>query len=142
LGSVVVAWPWGARVTVTNLGHGCFQIVHDGRQSTVYVTGPPGRRWAFFDGRVFREEELSPDVAARRGSRPGGQKQITAPMPATVLQVLTSPGAAVSRGDTLVIVEAMKMEMPLTAPDDGVVRDVRCRPGDLVQPDAVLVELE
>ena len=48
---------------------------------------------------------------------------------------------AVRRGDVLVMLEAMKMELPLRAPHDGVVRAVRCAPGDLVQPGAPLVEL-
>jgi biotin carboxyl carrier protein len=129
-------------VTVSDLGDGRFQVADEHRSVIVYVVGPPGRRWAFLDGRVVREDELLPSPSVARRGRPGGQKEITAPMPATVLQVLATPGSTVARGDTLVIIEAMKMEMPLRAPEDGVVRAVHCRPGELVQPDAVLIELE
>jgi biotin carboxyl carrier protein len=62
-------------------------------------------------------------------------------MPATVLKVLAKVGAAVKKGETLVILEAMKMELPLRAAADATVSAVRCREGELVQPDAVLVEL-
>ena len=62
-------------------------------------------------------------------------------MPATVLKVLVSAGAPVKKGDTLVILEAMKMELPLRAPADATVAAVHCREGELVQPDTVLVEL-
>jgi biotin carboxyl carrier protein len=63
-------------------------------------------------------------------------------MPATVVAVLVERGASVKRGDALVLLEAMKMELPLRASGDAVVRAVHCREGQLVQPDAVLIELE
>jgi biotin carboxyl carrier protein len=64
-----------------------------------------------------------------------------APMPATVVRVLVREGDRVEKGETLVLLEAMKMELPVRAPDAGVVAAVRCREGELVQPDTVLVEL-
>jgi biotin carboxyl carrier protein len=128
-------------MSVTDLGNGRLRVDRDGRNTIVYVAGPAGRRWAFCNGHVLREEMLQPE-ARSRSARPGGLKELTAPMPATVLQVLASPGASVSRGETLVIVEAMKMELPLQAPDDGIVREVRCRAGELVQPEAILVTFE
>ena len=65
---------------------------------------------------------------------------LTAPMPATVLKVQVEPGDAVKKGDIVVVLEAMKMELPLRALGDGVVSAVRCREGELVQADATLVE--
>ena len=62
-------------------------------------------------------------------------------MPATVIKVLVQVGAAVKKGETLVILEAMKMELPLRSGADATVRAVHCREGELVQPDTVLVEL-
>ena len=79
-------------------------------------------------------------AAARRTAGSAGGA-ITAPMPATVLKVHVKAGAAVKKGDTLVLLEAMKMELPLRAPGDGTVAAVLCREGELVQADAVLVEL-
>jgi biotin carboxyl carrier protein len=63
-------------------------------------------------------------------------------MPATVVKVLVAPGQKVRHGDTLVVLEAMKMELPIRAPGDAVVQAVNCREGELVQPDRTLVELE
>jgi 3-methylcrotonyl-CoA carboxylase alpha subunit len=63
-------------------------------------------------------------------------------MPATVIRVLVAPGATVARGDTLVMLEAMKMELPIRAPRDGVVRAVHCQSGELVQPGVNLLDLE
>ena len=63
-------------------------------------------------------------------------------MPATVITVLAAPGDAVANGEVVVILEAMKMELPVRALGDGRIKAVHCRAGDLVQADQVLVELE
>jgi len=65
---------------------------------------------------------------------------LTAPMPATVIKVNVTSGDAVKKGDIVVVLEAMKMELPLRALGDGVVAAVRCKEGELVQADAALVE--
>lgn len=120
---------------------GVFRVSYEGRQDLVYVAGPPGRRWAFWRGHVFREEAFI-EAAVARGGRHSGLQHVTSPMPATVLRVLAAAGQQVQKGDTLVIIEAMKMELPLRASADAVVKTVRCREGELVAPEAVLVELE
>ena len=67
---------------------------------------------------------------------------LAAPMPATVAAVLVRPGAVVAAGDTLVRLEAMKMELAIRAPAAGRVAAVDCRAGELVQPGRPLVTLE
>src|SRR5580765_5288270 len=73
-----------------------------------------------------------------RSASTGGA--VTAPMPATVLRINVKPGDAVKKGDVLVLLEAMKMELPVRATDAGVVAAIRCREGELVDADAVLLE--
>jgi len=68
--------------------------------------------------------------------------EIVAPMPGTVIRVHVSPGDKVAARDPLVVVEAMKMEMPLLAPHAGTVQAVHVAEGDTVARGAVLVELE
>jgi biotin carboxyl carrier protein len=63
-------------------------------------------------------------------------------MPGLVREVLATEGAAVKRGDTLVVLEAMKMELRLTAPYAGRVRRVHCAAGQVVERGQRLVELE
>jgi biotin carboxyl carrier protein len=63
-------------------------------------------------------------------------------MPATVLSITVEPGQRVSQGDVLIMLEAMKMELPVKAPRDAAVKAIRCRPGELVQPGVPLLELE
>jgi acetyl-CoA carboxylase biotin carboxylase subunit len=81
-------------------------------------------------------------VRPRRRSAGGSQQTVMAPMPATVLKVAVKPGDAVKKGDLIVLLEAMKMELPVRAPADGVIASVMCQVGDLVQADATLVELK
>ena len=95
-------------------------------------------RWVFFDGRIY-EIDVSTTASPRR--RPGHHGSLTAPMPATVRQILVTPGAAVARGETVIILEAMKMELPVRAPAKGVIASIRCREGELVQPGVPLIEI-
>ena len=67
---------------------------------------------------------------------------LCAPMPATVSAILVKPGAVVDAGDTLVRLEAMKMELAIRAPSAGRVTTLDCRVGDLVQPGRPLVTLD
>ena len=133
---------------VTRIGPGVYRVnrsdeadgVGNGGHDIVYVAGPRGDTWAFWNGRVFRP--ASPADKPGRPRVPGAIQALTSPMPATVVKVLAVPGQAVRSGDTLVIVEAMKMELPVRAPSDAIVKAVRCRERDVVQADQTLVELE
>jgi acetyl-CoA/propionyl-CoA carboxylase, biotin carboxylase, biotin carboxyl carrier protein len=70
------------------------------------------------------------------------QSSLTAPMPGTVIKVLVEPGAQVRARQTLLVLEAMKMESPLVSPYDATVRAVHVAEGDRVAGGALLVELE
>jgi 3-methylcrotonyl-CoA carboxylase alpha subunit len=91
------------------------------------------------DGEVF-ELEVQPEGRRRRSAGP--RDLLSAPMPASVVRVEVVTGQSVRRGDTLIILEAMKMELPVRAPDDGTVKAVHCKTGDLVQPGIALIEIE
>ncbi|WP_303748351.1 acetyl/propionyl/methylcrotonyl-CoA carboxylase subunit alpha [Stenotrophomonas pigmentata] len=67
---------------------------------------------------------------------------LLAPMPGRVVTLLVQPGATVSRGTPLLVMEAMKMEHTLQAPADGTVHGFRAKAGDQVADGAVLVDFE
>ena len=125
---------------ITRISDGVYRVEHDGRADLVYVAGPANDRWAFANGEVYRQKQEA--SKPRRSSRGDATETLMAPMPATVLKVSITPGAKVKAGDALVVLEAMKMEIALRAPHDGVVSAVNCKEGELVQPDAALVELK
>lgn len=70
------------------------------------------------------------------------EKHVESPMPGKILQVMVSPGAEVSEGDSLLVLEAMKMENVIRAPRAGIIEEVQARVGEAVEKAAVLVTYE
>jgi len=69
-------------------------------------------------------------------------KNIKAPMPGLVLDVLVESGQTITKGDQLLILEAMKMENVLKAAGDGVVKSIEIKKGNTVEKGQILVEME
>lgn len=90
------------------------------------------------------QDERSQRLAlADRSLRAGeGELLIKAPIPGLVVKILVAPDQEVAEGETLVILEAMKMENELCAPRAGVIHDVRVAPGDQVALGKVLMTLK
>lgn len=137
-GEVSLADVAGAFV-VHDEGDGRFRV--EGRQpASVGVAALGGDVvWVSIDGRVF--EFRVGDDAGRVRSAARDHDALSPPMSGTVVRIAVSPGDHVRQGDTLIVLEAMKMELPIRVPRDAVVTAVHCREGDLVQPGTVLVEL-
>ena len=66
---------------------------------------------------------------------------ILAPMGGKVIEVKVKVGDAVNEGDEVVILEAMKMELPIAAEASGTVKEVKCKKGDTVEAEGVLIVL-
>ena len=96
--------------------------------------------WVGAAGEVFEFRTVRP--GAGRPAAASDHEVLSPPMSATVVRIAVAPGDRVAGGDLLVALEAMKMELPIRAPRDGVVRTVRCREGELVQPGTILVDLD
>ncbi|MGQ0734176.1 MAG: acetyl-CoA carboxylase biotin carboxyl carrier protein subunit [Acidobacteriota bacterium] len=128
-------------VHVTRIEPGIYRVSHEGRSSTIAVAGRADECWVFADGRVY-QVEVCPGGHRAASSRRTPRHELASPMPATVVRVLVEPGDRLARGATMLFLEAMKMELPIRAPRDGVVLAVHCEPGQLVQPGVILVEFE
>jgi biotin carboxyl carrier protein len=76
------------------------------------------------------------------GAEPVGERLIQAPIPGKILDVRVAIGGRVTRGDVLLVLEAMKMENDILAPGEGTVKTVRVRPGDTVNTGDVMLVIE
>jgi 3-methylcrotonyl-CoA carboxylase alpha subunit len=124
----------GSDMSVTGEAPGVVRV--DGRKAWVAAAGDT--RWVYYDGRVHVLEVQRSDAPRRQRRQ---QESLAAPMPATVRQIRVTPGDQVARGDTLIVLEAMKMELPVRANEHGTVAAVHCREGELVQPGRPLVDI-
>jgi biotin carboxyl carrier protein len=127
-------------VRVTPLGDGRYRVSEGTRQWVAYGVATRDERWVFFEGRVHVIDVSPP---SRRKARHGhDETALASPMPATVVMINVRQGQQVEKGDLLVMLEAMKMELPIKAPRDGRVAALNCKPGELVQPGIPLLEFE
>ncbi|SDO07051.1 acetyl-CoA/propionyl-CoA carboxylase, biotin carboxylase, biotin carboxyl carrier protein [Actinacidiphila guanduensis] len=101
--------------------------------------GEPGGVWLGREGDSWRVQVYDPVAAALRGTAAGaGGGALTAPMPGTVTVVKVAVGDEVVAGQSLLVVEAMKMEHVITAPHDGTVAELDVAAGSAVAMDQVL----
>jgi acetyl/propionyl-CoA carboxylase alpha subunit len=137
-------------------------LVGDARIDIDLETAPDGRAWLTLGERhvevviATRGDEvfvhLDGEAHALRYRHPlerlaaqgggGANDQIRAPMPGSIVIAAVAAGAAVTKGQTLLVMESMKMETTLVAPRDGVVASVRFEKGQTFERDAVLLTLE
>jgi biotin carboxyl carrier protein len=79
--------------------------------------------------------------AAQAAAEGAADDQVRAPMPGTVIRVAAQPGAAVRRGETLLVIESMKVETAITAPRDGIVASIGAAEGATFDRGALLAAL-
>ncbi len=129
-----------ARVSkITPLGDGRFLVEDDSRAQLAYAVASDRGTWVFLNGHAWLAG--SPATARPRTSTTENADALAAPMPATVVRIEVSAGQAVTKDSLLVMLEAMKMELPITAPRDGRVTAINCRVGEIVQPGVPLLEI-
>ncbi len=86
----------------------------------------------------------APKAAPAPAAAPTGGKgsiEVNSPMPGTIVSIAVTAGQAVKKGDTLVVIEAMKMENEITAPQDGTVASINCTKGESVDSGKLLVSM-
>lgn len=91
---------------------------------------------------VIETKVAAAPVEAAPAATTTGGTTITSPMPGTILDVKVNVGDKVKFGQTLAILEAMKMENDIPATVDGEVAEIRVKKGDVVETDSVLIVLK
>ncbi len=94
---------------------------------------------------IVRQDVKNPRNAhkiRKSASAAAGITKVTAPLPGNIMNFYVKEGDSVSKGDKLLMYEAMKMENLITAEKDGVIKSIKVQPGDNVLQGDVLLEIE
>lgn len=130
-------------VSVRQPEPGILDLGVNGQQKRAYLAREGARWYVAVAGETWVVEKMQSRRPGHSTSGPAPDTgSIEATMPGLVREVLAVEGTEVARGDTLVVLEAMKMELRLTAPFAGRVRRVYCAIGQVVERGEVLVEIE
>jgi biotin carboxyl carrier protein len=135
-----------ARLIYTEGAHYVLEVEEQGPDNFIcrkriraagYHDGDNRQLWA--NGRLVNYQLV------REGQTEPADAQVTtlsASIPAVVSEILVKSGEEVERGQKLILLESMKMIMPILAPYDGLVKAINCSPDEAVQPGVQLIELE
>jgi 3-methylcrotonyl-CoA carboxylase alpha subunit len=136
-------------IIVRICGNSYLEILFDGQQLEFYIsTDEEGTGYVSYKGFIFkvkrndvliRNQEILGSLDHSAGKHDG---KIISPMPGKVIKINVEKGEEVKRGQTLLIVEAMKMENYIVAPSDGVVEEINVKVGDMVNSSTKLVGLK
>lgn len=128
------------RVSLQSQGRGRFTLSVDGQAQPVWLVIDQQRIFAHLHGRNWLLE-LEDDAREDGAAPSGGQLQVPAPMPGTVLSVAVEPGDQVQPGQPMIVIESMKMETTITAMRNGLVATVHFRAGQSFQRNDLLISL-
>jgi acetyl/propionyl-CoA carboxylase alpha subunit len=120
--------------------HGKLDLLIDGEHVTAYVSSDGMKRWVTINGQTLVLTRST--AGARKSSGHDHASELAAPMPGVVRSVSVSEGESVSKGQTLMVLEAMKMEIRIQAKSDGVVQKLFVKQGQTVEREQVLIEVE
>jgi biotin carboxyl carrier protein len=134
----------GRQADVVEAEPGVYSVLMAGRSYEARVEPGSGGLVVIIDGHRFDVEVRDPRQFRGKNARRGaeGLQMVTAPMPGRVVRVMASAGGAVTAGEPLMVVEAMKMQNELRAPRSGKVTSVPVREGDTVAAGDVLAIIE
>lgn len=126
---------------VLHAENGRLDLLVNDQRVTAYVSSDNAKRWVTVNGQTF---VLTKPVA---GARKGGHGhhhaagELTAPMPGQVRTVNVSEGDGVTKGQTLLVIEAMKMEIRIQSPQDGMIKKLMVKQGQTVEREQMLIEI-
>lgn len=133
-----------ARVQVIAFAPPRITFSYNGKIFTARVMSEGKKRWVHIDGATLVLERVEPKSARAQthGAREGtGSGIVVAPMPGQVRGVLVNEGDAVKAGQPLMILEAMKMELKVNAPREGIVAKIFVTQGQSVEREQILADV-
>ena len=129
------AKPAGGAVTV-NVNGTAYQVNTTANGADAATVTVNGKNYSVSFGAA-----AAAPVAAAAPAGDGASTPVTTPLPGQVIRIVAAVGQAVKKGDEILIIEAMKMEQPITAPSDGVVKSIDVSSGDTLEADQVVAHI-
>jgi len=116
-----------------------YSILVNNESITVGIFKEGKKLQVFYEGDLYEIESVSGrDASQAEGTQ---SLNVTAPMNSRVVKILKKQGERVEAGESVVVVEAMKMESELKASASGTIKEIRVKEGDAVEKDSILVAL-
>jgi len=122
------------------LNNAILKATINGHQSCMTIADNNGHYELFTDNSAIRFHRALPDLGEQHDTHHAGG--LKAPMNGTMIALLVEPGSAVKKDDALLVMEAMKMEHTIRAPNNGIVKEFYFQPGNLVDGGAELLYFE
>ena len=127
-------------VEVLQAKNGRLDLLIDSKHVIAYISSDAAKRWVTVNGRTIVLTKSS--GAKRSGAGQDHASELAAPMPGVVRSVNIEVGESVAKGQTLLVLEAMKMEIRIHAPREGVIKKLSVKQGQTVEREQVLIEIE
>jgi len=136
------------KVDIERVSDGIYSLLHKGKSYNVeMIEGTKNKQYTLntfyssFDVEVI-DAEAKYQKSRQSGDSFEGENSIISPMPGKVVKILVKPGDEVEKGQTVVVVSAMKMESEFKARKEGKVKEVFVKEGDLVEGNKILIHIE
>lgn len=129
-------------VALTALAEGRVELRLPDRTVTLHALADGETRWIAFDGRTYELRREPPAHSRRPGTADAAEGILRAPMPGQVRSVEVAVGDPVQKGQTLLLLEAMKMEIRIQSPIEGAVSALPVAAGEQVEREQVLIEIK
>lgn len=130
------------QVDFLSLGPSLYSVIMNNQSLQVVIDGESGRYDVLMNGHLYESTVLD-EHAMMLGQRRGGlltkSGDVSAPMPGLIVQVPVAIDQMVEEGETLVILESMKMQNELQAPVSGKIESINCSDGQTVDKGALLI---
>lgn len=126
-------------IQVLRAENGRMDLLVDGQRTIAHVSSDKAQRWVTINGQTVM---LTKTSGAKQGVRHEHAGGLTAPMPGQIRSVAVGAGDVVKKGQTLLTMEAMKMEIRIQALRDGKVKSVFVSQGQTVEREQILIEME
>lgn len=132
-------------VDFLGLEESLYSIIQNTRSYEIAIEEERGKYELQLGGRLYEATVLDQRamlMAQRKGGLISGSGEIASPMPGLIVEVLVNIGDEVTQGQTVVILESMKMQNELKAPRDGIVQKISCEAGQTVDKGNLLINIE